>query len=194
MSKVAKDQYRWCQDRNMYITQEDLLKRGLKNVVVVDVRDDDGRGGKITGSLHLEDSLFDEKSVQVILKKAEQIIQDRKENSGDKPVDVIFHCMESARRGPRCARRLFEALDVLETDETQKIRILVLQGGFDQWIRKFFKTRRELIEDYDDEYWGYEELQDRPEQKHSLYERPEDQPKTPWSEAGSIKATKKEKE
>ena len=192
MSNIAVDQYHWCRNQNMYVTRENVLQQGLDNVVVVDVRDDDGKGGKITGSLHLPDSLFDEQSVQIILTQVQKVIQDQKNKPNNSVVNVIFHCMESARRGPRCARRFIEALTVLEMEQAKSIprtRACVLQGGFDQWIRAFFNTRRELIEDYDDEYWGYEELQRRRERdykplQHSLYERPEDQLATPWSDAG----------
>ena len=31
---VSKDQYRWCQDRGMYMTREDLMKRFQSSVIV----------------------------------------------------------------------------------------------------------------------------------------------------------------
>ena len=31
---VAKDQYRWCQNRGMYMTREDLCKRFESSVIV----------------------------------------------------------------------------------------------------------------------------------------------------------------
>jgi hypothetical protein len=69
----------------------------------------------------------------------------------------------------------------LESTSSPDVQIRVLQGGFDQWIRTYFGT--DLIEEYDDEYWGFEEI--RKIQFHKNYKRPEDQPKTLWSDAGS---------
>ena len=148
----------------------------------MDCRDDDVKGGKIVGSLHLPDSEFDINSIETIMKEVE--------SKKDKDVDIVFHCMESARRGPRCARRFYEAMK-LWNDHDSNITIRVLIGGFDQWIRNFYGT--DMIEDYDDDYWGFEETRRLWKEKfHKDYERPEDQPETPWSEAGS--AVRKDKE
>jgi rhodanese-related sulfurtransferase len=183
MMNVSKDQYYWCRDRDMYVSREELLKR-FKRSVVVDCRDDDNKGGHIQNAIQLPDSTFNIKSVEIILREIEKKMKNKKdEDDDDSTVDVVFHCMESARRGPRCARRFYEVLKILSLESTSSpdVQIRVLQGGFDQWIRTYFGT--DLIEEYDDEYWGFEEI--RKMQFHKNYKRPEDQPKTPWSDAGS---------
>ena len=38
------------------------------------------------------------------------------------------------------------------------VRVAVLRGGFDQWVRRFWKNAT-LVQGYDDEYWGYAELE-----------------------------------
>lgn len=142
----------------------------------MDCRDDDVKGGNIVGSLHLPDSEFSLESVETILSEIE-----KRKLSRD--VAVVFHCMESARRGPRCARRFHEMLKIWNNHDWN-ITVRVLTGGFDQWIRTYYDTK--WIENYDDEYWGFEETRRIWSEKfHKDYERPEDQPKTPWSDAGS---------
>ena len=149
------------------------------------INEQDAKGGRVAGSIHLPDSEFDVKSVEILLKK----IAEKKSND----VNVVFHCMESARRGPRCARRFHDALRVIQEEmspedvKKSKIMIYILQGGFDQWIRAFFGTDvfEDHVEDYDDDYWGFEETRKIWDSRfHKNYERPEDQPRTPWSEAG----------
>lgn len=120
------------------------------------------------------------------------------------PTTVVFHCMESARRGPRCARRVvvaLEALDELEYARPQ-LAIRVLAGGFDQWARRFWNDPTRVV-GYSEDYWCFgefaeadaaaaaaeqreeEESVDAGHPAHPLYTRPADQPATPWSEAGS---------
>ena len=104
----------------------------------VDCRDDDNAGGHVMGAMHNPDGAF---NVDLLV---------------DKKGYVVFHCMESARRGPRCARRLHERLCLLANEDpdvnTPNSRaarggptIRVLTGGFDQWCRKFWQDS-ELVE------------------------------------------------
>jgi hypothetical protein len=86
------------------------------------------------------------------------LIQHARSTSGA-PVTVLFHCMESIRRGPRCARRLFQELrkvsdKSVEEDLTMQVAIKVLQGGADQWMRNFYSDSR-LVEGYNNDIWGY---------------------------------------
>ena len=86
-------------------------------------------------------------------------IIERIRDSSGVPVTVLFHCMESIRRGPRCARRLFleltsmSAKDVKE-DLAMQVTIKVLQGGADQWMRRFYSDSR-LVQAYNNDIWGY---------------------------------------
>ena len=106
--------------------------------------------------------------------------------------------MESARRAPRCARRLVVALDALRKDgcPLPELQVRVLAGGFDQWVRRFWRDELK-VERYEDEYWGFAEMaaaggnslweDDLP--AHSGYVRPDNQPTTPWSCAGPAAET-----
>ena len=72
----------------------------------------------------------------------------------------------------------------------------MLEGGFDGWCRRYYRDP-ERVADYDDDYWLFEEMEEAgsgslfadeappPAPAHRDYERPADQPETPWSAAGS---------
>jgi len=162
---AAPDLYHWARDSGLYISQDALV--GLMNeggVLICDTRDDDNAGGHITGAVHCPDSSFDATAVAHLASTR---------GSGT----IVFHCMESARRGPRCAHRLFchfnpdrsdavpeqrQALTAspgidgippkLDRDGQPKIRVLI--GGADKWIRRFFRDPTK-VENFDDEYWGF---------------------------------------
>merc|ERR1719453_2550451 len=126
----------------------------------------------IQGALHMPDSTFNVDSIAQLLQKAQHLV----ETSGRAPVSVVFHCMESARRGPRCARRLFTVLQVLPDEQVPPLKVFVLQGGFDQWVRRFWQAGEARIDGFDDDYWGFTLAAQDGEIAHTLYERPADQP------------------
>jgi len=196
---AREDCWRWANAQNMYIAQAELLASMDAEQpyhVIVDTRDEDVAGGMIIGALHVPDASFGIEAVRTILRSIQALSTEN--------VLLVFHCMESARRGPRCARRFGLALQALQETVGEEaivagLRIAVLQGGFDQWIRKYWKDPSR-VQGYDDAYWGYDEAtQDRSDkeedeevprepaapQGHKLYERPADQPATPWSAAGA---------
>ena len=178
---MAEDPYYWARDAGLYIEQDQLcqfIDRADGQTLVVDVRDDDNRGGAIIGAVHHPDGTFDVGTVA--------------ELAVGKAV-VVFHCMESARRAPRCARRLH---DYWVANATRKPgsaphthpRICVLQGGADLWIRRFWQDSTRVV-DFDSDYWGFGDSEHDVDHVdvagHRLYTRPADQPATPWSEAGA---------
>lgn len=78
-------------------------------VVVVDVRDLDRAGGHIRGSVNIH---------------ADDFVRNASKHSAEwKGKKVVFHCMYSQQRGPRCAR----AFAQVASPETQ---VFVLVGGF----------------------------------------------------------------
>ena len=79
-------------------------------------------------------------------------------NVADDVPTICFHCMESARRGPRCAKRLVEGMRALRDVgyAPQPVKVAVLEGGFDQWVRRHWRDPAR-VEGYDDAYWGYAE-------------------------------------
>ncbi len=113
-----------------------------------------GEQGHIVGSIHMPDG--GDWSVQMpqLLSAIEHA-----RGASDAPFTVLFHCMESLRRGPRCARRLFQELSQKSArsdreDPAARVEIKVLQGGADQWMRKFYSDSR-LVEAYNNDIWGY---------------------------------------
>mmetsp|Transcript_33864 Transcript_33864/g.95161 ORF Transcript_33864/g.95161 Transcript_33864/m.95161 type:complete len:211 (-) Transcript_33864:120-752(-) len=190
------DEYSWASDNGVYMAQDDLLARQAAGepIVIVDARDEDVAGGMIRGAMHLPDGSFDAESVMRVLRRAREI-------SGPAtaiPVTVVFHCMESVRRGPRCARGTRAGADALQHSAgcaaPPALSVRVLEGGFDRWVRRFWKDP-ERVEGFDDDYWGFaaeavgepggaeEAAAGAP--AHALYQRPADQPATPWSGPGS---------
>lgn len=118
----------------MYISQN-LLKNKIENnsnILIIDVRDDDYIGGHIKNSIHIPSIDFD-----VRIKEILWLI--------DTADEIILHCQESIIRSPRCAKLLS-----LITNK----KLFILEGGFDKWVRKFWKTN--LVKDYDDKYWYFE--------------------------------------
>lgn len=197
MDAAQPDWYHWAQEQGMYITQAELaaLMRGssAEALLVIDVRDDDNGGGSIRGAVHCPDGSFCAADAVQLARRKDV---------------VVFHCMESARRGPRCARRLQEYYQLQQTQTQQEQqqmqpaslqlpmpRICVLQGGADLWIRRFYKDST-LVEGFDPDYWGFGDSQDDGDGPqaattagHIHYARPADQPATPWSAAGSAAAS-----
>lgn len=206
-STVPKNNYDWCREHGLFLLQDELLtlQRSATSghVLVVDTRDDDVIGGMIPGALHMADGTFLAASLLPLLRRVEKALakttekgetEEKVEDGGD--VHVVFHCMESAQRGPRCARRFHNALRAWGGRvDPARVHVRVLRGGFDRWVRRFFHEDRSQLIGYDDAYWGFEptegkaegaggDVNDADHPAHALYERPADQPATSWSAAG----------
>ncbi|CAL5229180.1 g12457 [Coccomyxa viridis] len=102
---------------------------------VLDVRDDDFRGGHIPGCLNIwSDEFADDDDVDSIIQK----------HALGQYKMIVVTCFMSQQRGPFCARRLASRLETL--DVPQKPVINVLYGG----MRKFkqdYSGRADLLED-----------------------------------------------
>ena len=204
----SSDWYQWARDEGMYISRDEFLQRvdAREDPLVIDVRDDDAAGGQIRLAVNLPDGTFNSASVVAVLRHVQSIAATRafeaccmdpsdleKANARTSgPVVVVLHCMESARRAPRCARRLSCAVTALRqlrgVSMGPTIEIRVLEGGFDQYCRRYWKDPYRVV-GYDDEYWGYREMDGTQmliddEPAHKLYTRPADLPDTALSEAG----------
>jgi hypothetical protein len=211
------DCYKWCEAEGMFIDADHLLQlmdRAQQPgtgplVLVVDTRDDDVAGGMVHGAIHAADGTFEAEGLAAVLEHADQLLKaSRCAAAADTltpippKVCVVFHCMESARRGPRCARRLHVYLQASQSPalSSQSLSLHVLKGGADQWIRRFFRDPSRT-QGFDDDYWGFLFSDDDEDEDgggeddneinapvaplHKLYQRPADQPATPWSQAGS---------
>jgi rhodanese-related sulfurtransferase len=130
--------------------------------LVVDVRDSDFVGGHVTSALNVPSKQFRDRLDELYAAAAGKDL-------------VVFHCMHSQQRGPRCARIMGESIDartladidsgVALADSTAAAfpSIVVLTGGFDGWAQYVSKldafVRRKdaaaLITAYDKNEYGY---------------------------------------
>jgi len=118
--------------------------------VIVDVRDDDFKGGNIKDCFHLPSQDFQD-NVGGLAMKLKGVPK------------VIFHCALSQARGPKCARIYSETLDALsekvDTEESvskpqqpEEQEILVLRNGF-TGFQDAYKNDPDLVENFDQRYW-----------------------------------------
>lgn len=131
----------WVEANSLYLEPQELaglLEADASSVIILDVRDDDAEGGHIASALHFPDTTFRERLDEVVA-----LVRSKD------PKFVVLHCMESIMRGPRCAKRLFDAFGA---GSALAGRIRVLKGGANTWIRKHFADAR-LVEDFDVEFW-----------------------------------------
>ncbi|KAJ1823110.1 Cdc25 phosphatase Ibp1 [Coemansia sp. RSA 2599] len=131
-----------------YISADDLAKlvRDSSKIpgtdyVVIDVRDEDYRGGHIRGSVNVPAHELSKKA-PALVRKYEKV-----------PL-MIFHCALSQVRGPKSARIYGDAVqDALVAASRDSPlfdqEINVLRGGFNSWLYRFKDTEPELIEAYD---------------------------------------------
>ncbi|KAG1774900.1 Rhodanese-like domain-containing protein [Suillus placidus] len=108
-----------------------------KDYLIVDVRDEDWKGGNIKGSRNYPSQRF-------LLE-----VDDLVERTKDVPI-MIFHCALSQERGPKAARIYEETCNALhDADHT----VYVLQGGFVQFGPSYFKDDPELVENWREIIW-----------------------------------------
>ena len=53
---------------------------------------------------------------------------------------IVFHCMKSQVRGPKCARRTHARVSALFEDNDSSPDIYVLEGGFENFIKVLKNT------------------------------------------------------
>lgn len=107
-----------------------------KDYLIVDVRDEDWKGGNIKGSRNHPSQRF-------LLE-----LDDLVERTKDVPI-MIFHCALSQERGPKTARIYEETRNTLHgTNHT----VYVLQGGFVQFGQSY-KDDPELVENWREIIW-----------------------------------------
>ena len=187
---MSDPDYVWAVENEKYLSRLYVLECFLgqhpeKTIIVVDNRDKcDNHGGKVVNSIQLPDENWIEEGYSEILFRR---LLEHHQQHPKLPIFLIFHCMESVRRGPRCAKRFEEFMATREVEFDYSIH--VLEGGGDQWIRNYY-TNPLLVENYDDEVWGFIEFPKLDFNQNSYhghigYIRPFDQVATKWSSAGS---------
>ena len=96
----------------------EILKSPQNDYQVVDVRDDDIEYGHILNSINIPSHQFHD--------------LDKVDDKLSKP-KLIFHCMLSQVRGPKCAKRY---QDYLQLKGIRK-EIFVLKGGYEQFYHDY---------------------------------------------------------
>jgi Cdc25 family phosphatase len=124
-----------------YMTSNDLIEH-FHDVLIIDCRDDDYVGGHIKGAIHISSLEFGLKPV-FSMNKILEIAKSKNTKN------VVFHCMESQKRSPKCANNFKIFLKFIRETSWN---IFVLEGGFDRWIRKY-NTNPDLVENFNDDYW-----------------------------------------
>lgn len=118
---VARKSPACCLEREVpYFSAEELEARlGESALQVVDVRDRDFVGGHIVGARHCPSESF-----HVALPElARELAMEEK--------IVVFHCMYSRSRGPRCASMFLQYLE--QHFPRWQCAVYVLAGGYDRW-------------------------------------------------------------
>lgn len=135
------------------VLMKDTNKVLGKDFVVVDVRDDDHKGGHIRGAIHSPSSQFSD-DVDSLIRKTRGV-----------PV-VVFHCMLSQSRGPKAARIFREERDRICSHSAEKVedkelteksepqQVYVLHDGFKGFQAKY-RHDTSLVEDWDRNVWAY---------------------------------------
>mmetsp|Transcript_36714 Transcript_36714/g.59325 ORF Transcript_36714/g.59325 Transcript_36714/m.59325 type:complete len:145 (-) Transcript_36714:735-1169(-) len=118
----------------------DKRKSTSKGLAIVDCRDGDYDGGHIKGAMNVPSLVFDERLDSLI----------KKTSSSEK---VVFHCMYSQQRGPKCASAFASRLSELNPQSRQEV--YVLRGGFQGFYHQN-KARPELFADLEPDRWEEE--------------------------------------
>eukprot|EP01027_Heterolobosea_sp_BB2_P014426 GEZU01020716.1.p1 GENE.GEZU01020716.1~~GEZU01020716.1.p1 ORF type:complete len:190 (-),score=10.89 GEZU01020716.1:149-718(-) len=137
-----------------YITAEELERHinpdgsvTTTKFLVVDVRDDDFRGGNIKNALHMPSEGF----LDSMHKLADRVQQEKIEK-------IIFHCMYSSQRGPTAALHFRNYWDekFAEDGVPFPLSIHVLKGGFVGWISRHRTGNPVFVENYDERVWKHQ--------------------------------------
>ncbi|BGP15495.1 hypothetical protein JCM10213_005762 [Rhodosporidiobolus nylandii] len=116
----------------------ELITAKRDDFLVIDVRSSDFPGGNLPGAVNTTTKEF--QSEEKLSKVIEQHISSRPNLRL-----VIVHCMRSQTRGPYAAYLLSKSPSL-----PRNIRVVILEGGFSGWYRRF-KGRKELFEGLLDE-------------------------------------------
>ncbi|KAJ3403518.1 hypothetical protein HDV05_007782 [Chytridiales sp. JEL 0842] len=113
--------------------KDPTLKQGT-DYAIVDVRDLDFKGGNIKGAINIPSHILLENPSAVLSKL-------------EKPKKVVFHCMLSQVRGPKCANAYLRTLkDEVEAGLRKSGQeVVVLRGGWEGFQERF-GAEEELVE------------------------------------------------
>lgn len=133
--------------RLKYLSAKDLNTLMLdpqrkSKLAIIDVRDDDFKGGNIKGAKNFP-SLS-------LLQRMNELIDFTKDKD-----DIVFHCSFSQTRAPKAAQDYCRARSQMQNSSSMDWNVYVLEHGFRNW-QKEFGTDKNLTENYDCEGWAKE--------------------------------------
>ncbi|TMW68817.1 hypothetical protein Poli38472_006285 [Pythium oligandrum] len=103
--------------------------------IVVDVRDVDFAGGHIRTAINVPEWKFnDDANVDDLVER----YKDEKQ--------LVFHCMLSQVRGPKCAKRFLTRLQAVVKENAPRPVVQVLVGGYARFS-ELYKGETDLLED-----------------------------------------------
>jgi Cdc25 family phosphatase len=111
-----------------------IRDKRLDDFIIIDVRDEDVLFGRIPNSVHIPSRNY------------ESMLPDLVKTYSTKKA-VIFHCMHSEIRGPKCAAMFKEMLPA-----RHPTKICLLAGGFECWASKY-QDEPDLLDDFNINYW-----------------------------------------
>jgi len=124
--------------------QKEKENEKKETFAIIDVRDEDFRGGNIHGAVNHPSSSFSDN------------IQDIINTNKDKDF-VIFHCMRSQQRGPFCAAMF--AAELAKNKEKPKCKVNILSQGFEGFLRYVRSNHKndfdKIIENYSKRDWEF---------------------------------------
>ncbi|BDA50392.1 probable dual specificity phosphatase ibp1 [Coccomyxa sp. Obi] len=102
---------------------------------VLDVRDEDFRGGHVRGCLNIwSENFYEDDDVDALIQKHGLL----------RYKQVVVTCFMSQQRGPFCAKRLASRLDAMDAQQTPKI--YVLYGGMRK-LKQDYAGEVDLLQD-----------------------------------------------
>ncbi|EMR08136.1 hypothetical protein PNEG_03574 [Pneumocystis murina B123] len=115
-----------------------------KDIIIVDVREDDFIGGHIKGALHIPSYKL---SSHIL-----NLVEETK-----KAKEIIFYCSFSQQRGPAGARLFLVEQQKIHNikgiqEKTIFPKVYVLRGGFVEWQKKYGNDEK-LTDKYNKELW-----------------------------------------
>ncbi|KAI9264898.1 Rhodanese-like domain-containing protein [Phascolomyces articulosus] len=137
------------ESENVVELVRDKSKIPEKDYLIVDVRDNDFRGGNIPGAINVPARQLLDCGNDLIAKYRQVPL-------------VIFHCALSQQRGPKAARIYNEMRHL--TGEKGDQKVVVMRNGFDGWHARYHKEK-DLIANYEPSIWGIFDDEDDKEQE-----------------------------
>jgi Cdc25 family phosphatase len=118
--------------RRLLTPNSSLSLESPKKLMIIDVRDEDFAGGNITGAVNIPSHTFQSQVSDLIAKTC------------DGKHELVFHCMMSQVRGPRCCRLFLEEL----VDQVENLELypdVYLLEGFSEFFNSVPESQKSAL-------------------------------------------------